>query len=191
MRSAAVIFAAACVALAFWLRRMDTVQPSTTNQPSSKKGDDIASLWGETVLKENTNQPELKFFSPSEFGEWWPYMDPDLLVKLDKFRELIGKPITISGHENAIGRHLGPLKGSYHNVDKHGKVRAVDIFPQGLNSVNAKWYEQKAVEAGLGGIGFYPHWNGGFGMHVDNGPKGRRWAFNEEGKQVGIDHAYA
>lgn len=190
MRSAAVLIAALCVGLAFWMRKAQAgpVSGSTVNIIN-----DLSTLWSTEAmpLKKNDKQPELDYFEPWEFGRWWEYMDTDFLLKLDKFRGLIGKRFVISTDPEAVGRHRGATAGSYHNVDKHGKVMAVDGFPEGINSVNAKWYEDKAREAGLGGVGFYPHWNGGFGMHVDNGPKGRSWAFNAEGHQVGIDYAFA
>ena len=38
---------------------------------------------------------ELKYFSRSEFGIWWPLMSQDLLQKLDLFREKWGAPVVV------------------------------------------------------------------------------------------------
>ena len=111
---------------------------------------------------------DLKYFSRSEFGVWWPLMSQDLLLKLDKFREKWGKPVRVSPHPDAIGRE-GEGSNSMHNVLKWGEVRAVDVFPEGLDTIGDR---QRALEiarsVGLTGIGLYTDTSPSNMMHLDN-----------------------
>jgi len=113
------------------------------------------------------NHPRLNYFKPDEFREWWPYMSPRLLVMLDVLRHQWGKKIEISGAGGALGRNA---KGSLtqHNVDKWGEVRAADIFPAGVATVDeaqAFWDLIKAV--GFTGRGVYPDALPSVMFHVD------------------------
>jgi hypothetical protein len=112
--------------------------------------------------------PHLYYFRPVEFGEWWQMMDPRLLVLLDSLRHQWGKPIRISADDAAIGRNLGGSSLSQHNADKWGVVRAVDVFPEMLtSSFDAEDFVDLATRVGFTGIGVYPHWTGGIGVHLD------------------------
>ncbi|MEG9862966.1 MAG: hypothetical protein V6Z82_07025 [Flavobacteriales bacterium] len=105
---------------------------------------------GERVM----TRKELNHFTPSEFGVWWPFMSNDLLEKLDELRERWGKVINVSPAAGGIGRHGGDAT-TQHNVDLYGEVRAVDIFPSGLNGNNVDQFYQLAKDVGFTGIGVY------------------------------------
>lgn len=151
--------------------------------------------WGETMTGMTDtpadSMPTLEFFEPSEFREWWYSMDTDLLIKLDAFRRAWGQPIAISSHPHALGRNMGAGGSrSYHNIDRYGAVRAVDIFPQGLNQQNAAYAVQLAEQAGFGGIGLYTDTQPSIMMHLDNRATPGRWA-RVAGDYLGIESAYA
>ncbi|MGB0664393.1 MAG: hypothetical protein ACPGMR_11470 [Pontibacterium sp.] len=109
----------------------------------------------------------LKYFSAAEFGEYADQLAPSLLTSLDKFRELWGAPVLISPVDGAIGRHLGHDNLSQHNIDRWGEVRAVDVFPEGLNSLTAKRAYECAKKAGFTGIGLYSDTRPSWMMHLD------------------------
>lgn len=141
----------------------------------------------------------LHYFTPSEFGanghgrttDWWPRMNPGLLVRADVFRELWGQPVTVSGHARALGRRNGPGSNSDHNVDVRGTVDGMDVFPTGMvNRGAARRALECAKRAGLSSIGLYPHW-GRPGLHLGvrqghGGPHPMAmWgAVNRNGEQV-------
>ncbi|MEZ0147787.1 MAG: hypothetical protein AB9Q19_00490 [Candidatus Reddybacter sp.] len=113
----------------------------------------------------------MKNFTPQEFGEWWPLMSPELLVKLDYFRDLWRAPVLISTAPGGIGRHLGD-DGTQHNVDLWGQVNAIDIFPvEGTGYVDSVEGRarmlQIAKKAGFSGIGIYTDTAPGNMLHVD------------------------
>lgn len=138
---------------------------------------------------QGVNSVGLSYFKESEFRGWFGLMDKDLLIKLDLFRHLWGAPVMISPHPDALGRYLGSGSGSYHNVDAHGEVKAVDVFPSGLTPENAERAVKLAEQAGFGGIGVYTDTVPSVMMHLDTGPRGRRWA-RVSGEYVGIVQAY-
>lgn len=111
---------------------------------------------------------KLYHFTSEEFRDWWDHMNPRLLICLDIWRDMRDKPIYISGNEWALGRDTDENADSQHNVLMWGDVRAADVFPSGLTT---RKDAQKAItlaqRSGFTGIGLYPHWNGGVGMHVD------------------------
>lgn len=110
----------------------------------------------------------LKYFKPYEFGIWWPLMNPDVLTKLDAFREKWGAPVRISPHPDALGRHGGENSHSQHNVDMWGMVNAVDVFPEGMNSKAERQRAYKiAREVGFTGIGLYTDTKPHDMLHVD------------------------
>jgi hypothetical protein len=134
---------------------------------------------------------ELKYFTPHEFiragRQWWPDMDQDLLLSLDVFRGLWGAPVYISPHPLALGRHDREHGTSQHNIDRWRVVRAADIMPEGMTSVDAACRAVEIAEdAGMVGIGLYPHWSPRPGLHVDvrhSGPA--RWgAVKRDGVQI-------
>lgn len=110
----------------------------------------------------------MKYFKPREFGIWWPFMNKDLLTKLDLFREKWGKPVRISTHPDAIGRHGGSDSQSQHNVDLWGTVNAVDVFPEGMNTESARHRAYLiARSVGFTGIGIYTDTVPSNMMHLD------------------------
>lgn len=123
-------------------------------------------------------KPKLNHFTPSEFGVWYPFMNPKQLKALDKFRELMGSPVFISPAEGAIGRHGGDVNSSQHNVDKWGQVNATDVFPT-VPAANKKGWKYITTEAerqlvfknaklaGFTGIGLYTDTFPGNMLHVD------------------------
>ena len=117
----------------------------------------------------------LYYFRPHEFGptdhreeDWWPHMDLRLLVLNDLFRQQWGQRVRISRNAHALGRRLGPDNESSHNYDRLGKVLANDVFPEGINTrEDAEYAVALAKELGFTGIGIYPDWRGGCGLHLD------------------------
>jgi len=104
------------------------------------------------------SKPKLKYFTPQEFGVWYPLMNNQLLKKLDKFREILDSPVYISPAEGGLGRHDN--SDSMHNVDKWGQLLAVDVFPtiEGQRVFSAEGRQKvydAAIEAGFSGIGLY------------------------------------
>ncbi len=124
----------------------------------------------------SARKPKLEFFSPVEFGIWWPMMNNDLLVKLDEFRRRWGAPVEISNAQGALGRHGGESK-SQHNVDRYGRVNAVDVFPKVDDGSGGYRYIQTALErqrayqiaqdVGFTGIGLYTDTVPGNMLHLD------------------------
>jgi len=106
----------------------------------------------------------LKYFSATEFGIWWPLLNPDLLLALDEFRERLGVPVVISPAEGAIGR-LSGREGSQHLP--RPMVNAIDVMPVGVSLERAY---QVAREVGFTGIGLYPDWQPRPGIHLDMRP---------------------
>jgi hypothetical protein len=106
------------------------------------------------------------YFDEDEFRGWASMMDPVLLVRLDAFRGLRGKPVRISPVEKAIGRKDD--SDSQHNYNKWGMVRAVDVLPDGiLTAEDLRVAYQQARDVGFTGIGVYPHWRPTPGLHLD------------------------
>lgn len=113
----------------------------------------------------SSEKPKLKHFSPAEFGNWWPWMHPALLRALDLAREVLDAPLKISAANGALGRHLQNEK-SMHNVDRLGYVMAADvILPPGMLLESAYGLVRHAGIAS--GIGLYPDWKQGPGLHLD------------------------
>ena len=113
---------------------------------------------------------DLRYFRPIEFVrgdvDWFPKMSPRLLVLADTMRHQWGKPIHISRDNAALGRNLG-ASHSQHNIDRWKEVRAMDIQPEGLDTPeDAHAFHMLALDLGITGIGFYPHWHMP-GFHID------------------------
>lgn len=114
---------------------------------------------------------KLWYFEDREFirdnTQWLPMMPADLLVKLDVLRTMWMKPIYVSGHQKAIGRRAGDSQ-SYHNIDRWGRVLAIDVQPDVVEDRGAAHaFYLLARDIGFTGIGFYPHWNPTPGFHLD------------------------
>ena len=124
----------------------------------------------------------MQYFKEEEFNGWYDQLHPELKIALDKLRELIKRPIFISQAEGAVGRKDD--SNSYHNINKHGYVMAVDIFPTYVKTKDdCTFIYDKAVEAGFKGIGLYPFWRQGIGFHVDIRKRDRvsRWSLIKGG----------
>ena len=124
----------------------------------------------------------MRFFTPAEFGEWWPMMHATTLDCFDAFRHYWGAPVNISPQPMALGRHMGPRKISGHNVDYWKAVMAGDAFPAGMDSAEAmaRAYDC-ARKAKATGIGFYTDTSPSFMIHLDTRPdrspdKPRLWS---------------
>lgn len=140
----------------------------------------------------------LRHFKRHEFRGYDNLMDPALLVVIDEFREQWGAPVRISNSAHAIGRTYG---NGFHNYVKHGSVKAIDLIPEGMET---KEDFERAVKIaqriGAKGIGLYPKWHQGPGIHLDVGIKDgvdriRTWSAlptGPDGKQeyYGINEAY-
>ena len=131
-----------------------------------------------------SNSVQLRHFSSSEFRQWWPLMNDDLVLKLDEWtdrfkKQVPGLIVIVSDRSGAIGRVIkGDNEqgfGSWHNVTKHGQVRAIDVKPRvvqggvsrALNRNEFLIGEQLAHQVGFTGIGIYPQWQVP-GYHLDN-----------------------
>jgi hypothetical protein len=90
-------------------------------------------------------------------------MSPELLVRSDVFRELLGYPVIASPAEGAIGRHAREST-SGHNIDRYLEVQATDFMPEIIEPEKWIWAAKKA---GFRGIGIYPHWKPKPGIHLD------------------------
>ena len=135
-------------------------------------------LFTGAIILKALAQPKLTYFKPSEFGAWYPLMNPKQLKALDRFRELMGSPVFISPVEGGIGRHGGDVNRSQHNVDKWGQVNATDVFPT-VPANNAKGWKYittqaerqlvlaNARKAGFTGIGLYTDTFPGNMLHGD------------------------
>jgi zinc D-Ala-D-Ala carboxypeptidase len=92
-------------------------------------------------------------------------MDPAFLIKLQRLRDLWGKPLSVTSgvrcrHHNA---DVGGSPVSQHLLGKAADLR-IDSTRDG------ETLQELAIKAGMGGIGLYASW-----IHVDDGPQGRRW----------------
>lgn len=105
---------------------------------------------------------KLQYFSDHEFGLWWPFMDTELLLGLDRFREVLGSAVVISPAPDALGRMSN--KSSQHYPAP--LVRAVDVL---LSTDLEKGY-RAARKVGFCGIGVYPDWKPRAGIHLDMRP---------------------
>ena len=114
----------------------------------------------------------MKHFKPKEFQGYYKSLSPKLKTFIDRLRVKWGFEIAISPASGAVGRHLGPLSQSQHNVDKWKEVRALDIMPKRKDGkkLTRKDYEKLvglAKQIGFTGIGVYPKWKPRGGLHVD------------------------
>jgi len=137
------------------------------NKPSKQIlfviGGIILYVGGQTVRREML---DLKYFKAVEFGVWYPAMSIELLVKLDKFRDLWGDIVTITPVQGGIGRE--DESGSMHNVLKWGEVRAIDVFPRGMDSLADRKRAFKLAQlAGFNGIGLYTDTKPSNMLHLD------------------------
>ncbi len=92
-------------------------------------------------------------------------IEPELVSRLERLRELIGKPIIITSGYRCLAhnREVGSKDTSF-----HVKGMAADIIVKGMHPGEVANYIKKV---GFGGVGIYAH--KGF-AHADIGPA-RRW----------------
>jgi hypothetical protein len=125
------------------------------------------------------SKPKLKNFYPHEFGIWWPFMDNELLQKLDAFRTDLKDKVIISPVGGAIGRIKAAINDSQHVLVSDLTIRAVDIMvPKNLLGINysrggteLKKVFDLALAHGFRGVGVYPKWAPYSGLHLDTRPK--------------------
>lgn len=155
-----------------WLVFVDhAILPATaqqwTNRASVDAGAEVP-RWPLLLLQGvlgPTTGPTLRHFKAEEFGNWWAWMHPALLHALDFAREVLDVPLKISAVNGALGRHLQGEK-SMHNVDRLGYVMAADvILPRGFPLAEAFDIVRRAGV--VSGLGVYPDWNQGPGLHLD------------------------
>ncbi len=118
---------------------------------------------------------KLYYYKASEFDRgddnWFNMMDQRLLVLLDVFRYRWGMAVQISPAGGSLGRHLGPLADSDHNLDRWPYVYAADVMPKGMDTrANAQRAVQIAVDVGFTAIGLYPDWKPHPGLHLSTRP---------------------
>lgn len=124
------------------------------------------------------SKPKLKYFQAYDFGIWWPFMDNNLLQKLDAFRAALGDVVIISPVGGAIGRIKAAIADSQHVLGVDLTIRAVDVMvPKNLLGVKysrggteLKKVFDLAVQTGFKGIGVYPQWKPYSGLHLDTRP---------------------
>lgn len=118
-------------------------------------------------------------------------MDTDLLGKLKSLRRAWGRGIAISPARGSTGRMLGSTDRSYHNVDRYGKVRAIDLFPEGLGTVeDIKRFIALAHKKGFTGVGVYLDTQPSIMIHLDN-REGKSGSWSRiGGKYLSLDAAY-
>jgi uncharacterized protein YcbK (DUF882 family) len=111
----------------------------------------------------------LRYFTVKEFRGQLDLIDPKLLEVIDEFRHLWGTTVYVSNSPAAIGRTYGV---GFHNYVKHGSVKAIDLIPAGMKTT-ADFARAKdlALQAGARGVGLYPKWNQGPGIHIDVGQR--------------------
>lgn len=116
------------------------------------------------------------YFQDGEFKGFKDKLAPGLREKINEFRFLWGAPVVLS----SVGRHQGDDSNSQHNIDKWGETRALDFFPQGIETQADAWRAIALLEQiGFTGIGIYPDKNNGVMLHADVRPGDRiaRWSF--------------
>jgi hypothetical protein len=112
------------------------------------------------------SKPKLKYFTPAEFGPLYTFINNDLLVKLDQFRELWGRPVVVSPVDGGVGRHDDSK--SQHNINLFGETRAIDVFPSGMNDIGERQRALRlAKQVGFTGIGLYTDTRPSNMLHVD------------------------
>lgn len=129
----------------------------------------------------------VNYFTPQEFSEDPnEFAHPELIRRLDFWREEYGYAIEPSKAPGALARTDMGSRTSYHFADPFADIqsRAVDVFPQG----SIKRAFLLALMGGFGGVGVYFGKTNNRGepatmMHVDirPGPK-KVWMWTDEKK---------
>ena len=103
-------------------------------------------------------------FKRSEFRGWYNKMSPELVARLNLFRERLGYPVYISPAFGAVGR-MGGNSTTRHNYERYKEVQAIDVMPS--KHEPERWI-RIAEEVGFKGIGYYPDWEPDAGLHLDD-----------------------
>lgn len=136
----------------------------------------ITYAWHKTRKPEGENMTQLRYFTAAEFGEWWPFMNPALLAKIDRFRDLLGFAVALSPAPGAIGRRYGSTTSRHYYAGSGDTVDAVDVMPIWPNGGTPAELERAykiAQQVGFTGIGLAPQWKPRAGLHVDVGQRTR------------------
>ena len=96
---------------------------------------------------------EVRYFYPAtdDFSEDPDqFADPELIYRLDYFREVLGKPVHVSPAPGAMARFDDDAKTSQHYAVGR-KSTAIDVFPEG--PIIDAWLV--AITGRFGGVGVY------------------------------------
>ena len=94
--------------------------------------------------------PQWKYFTEKELADTRTgecLMDPDFMVKLNKLRDLYGKPMRITSGYRSKETNLA-VNGAENSPHMYGK--AVDVYVSGVDALNLLVL---AVDVGFTGIG--------------------------------------
>lgn len=112
-----------------------------------------------------------KHFTPDEFDHP-EKVSIELIGHLDLLREALGSPIVVTS-DYREGAKAPSGEPSFHALGW-----ALDIASPGISCVSLFLEAEKLCTSSggicFGGIGLYPDWSRP-GIHIDLGPKGRRW----------------
>lgn len=122
---------------------------------------------------------KIKHFDQEENWGDWRKVNPQLIINLDKLRELANKPIVI---------HCAYATRGHSEHSQHYKGLAADLHIVGLNAVDQFLLAEKS---GLfTGIGIYPYWNNP-GLHLDiRDGAFKRWACNAAGVYTALNSKF-
>lgn len=115
-------------------------------------------LYGAGYLFKNQST-KLEFFTPDEFGLWFPIMDTEFLIMLDDFRREVGQPVYVSPAPGSLGRPDDI--GSQHLPNP--LLNAADL----MSAAPLETLHSAALKIGFTGIGLYPDWKPDHGIHLD------------------------
>jgi len=106
----------------------------------------------------------MEHFNKKEFHGWYDKLYPELRIKLDFLREILGCEVHLSNSPKGIGRE--DTTNSQHNISKWGHVMAVDGYIP--DEVTYLEFYEACRDSRFTGIGFYSGWpSGRRGFHVD------------------------
>ena len=113
---------------------------------------------------------QLEYFSPAQFGPWFPFMSVKLLQAADKMASVLSADFGYTFMVSRVGEDRDGST-SQHNVLQWGEVRALDVTVL-LNGRELTKPELSTLYSRIralrlfSGIGVYPNWNTP-GVHVD------------------------
>lgn len=107
----------------------------------------------------------VRYFKRDEWPKDPDKVSPNLVLAMDRLREVAGVPILI---------HVAWEESGHASQSYHYKGQAVDFhFAPGLT--HQEEYQRIADLGLFGGVGFYPHWGPRPGWHVDLRKDTLRW----------------